>query len=139
MPIRPVRTVSTAALVIASLLALSACGEAIRNLRGTSDEFDGAWVGQIQVVTRTPVCTLSRGGIRATIRGGVIDGKVRQPTGTAEFGAYILESGDLANGIIDSQFEKDTAEVQGTFSGTEGSGRWKSKECSGNWTLRKIR
>lgn len=126
-------------LGLAGLAALPACADAMRAMRGTSDAFDGAWVGQMNVVTRTRACTLTRGGIRVSIDGGVFDGAVRQATGAADFEGLILENGEVASATIDAQFDKDTAEVTGQFEKDDAEGRWKSQECSGTWNLRRIR
>lgn len=125
--------------LVGALVALTACADAVRTLRGASDQFDGAWVGQFQVSSRTRACTLSRGGIRAAINGGVIEATIRQAGGVASFDGFILESGEVASGLIDGEFDKDDAEVTGSFRDANGAGRWRSEECDGTWELRRIR
>ena len=133
------RLTAVFAIGIAAMAALPACTEAVRAIRGSSSAFDGAWVGQLNVVTRTRSCTTTRGGIRVTIDGGVIDGTVRQGDSTPVFQGLILESGELASARIDARYDKDTAELSGRFEGDQAEGRWKNKECSGTWSLRQIR
>jgi hypothetical protein len=133
------RRLAAPILLLGALTAATGCADALRQIRGTTDEFDGAWVGQFNVVTRTTSCTITRGGVRATINGGVIEGKVRQAGGSADFGAYILESGEVAGGRVVAEFDKDSPEVEGRFEGDTAGGMWRSKECTGEWDLRKIR
>ena len=140
MPAAPTLRRLAASVLLAGVLAGAAgCADALRQIRGTTDAFDGAWVGQFQVVTRTTSCAITRGGVRATVNGGVIEGKVRQAGGTADFGAYILESGEVASGRVVAEFDKDSPEVVGRFEGTTAEGTWRSEECTGVWDLRKIR
>jgi len=126
-------------MAAAALIAVAGCTDTIRQMRGTTDAYDGAWVGQIQVVTRTTACRISRGGVRATVAGGVIEGVVRQATGEADFGGFILESGEVADGLLDAEFDADSGVIEGRFDGAIAEGTFRTEDCSGVWDLRKIR
>jgi len=125
--------------LVGATLALGACSDAILAIRGASPAYDGAWVGQFNLSTRTRACNLTRGGIRLTIENGVIDGKVRQPEQTLLMAGYVQKDGTLEGGRTIASFETDNTELIGTFTEREAEGRWTSKLCNGSWNLRKIR
>ncbi|MEQ8604565.1 MAG: hypothetical protein RIB45_14720 [Marivibrio sp.] len=141
MPVSQASFLRAAALTALALaaLALVGCTEAMRQIRGASAAYDGAWVGHFEVVTRTRSCEITRGGLRATIEGGSIDGMVRQRTGSNPLTGFILEDGDLADGRMFARYEVDSAELEGAFDGDEAEGTWLSEECTGVWRMRKIR
>ncbi|MBP5856811.1 hypothetical protein KAJ83_07310 [Marivibrio halodurans] len=135
--IRPL--LAAASLSLAACAALTGCTGALKSFGSTSEAFDGAWVGQMNVVSRTRTCIMTRGGIRLTIDGGYMQGNVRQSGGNRRIEGLVQEDGTLSSTTIDAEFDKDTASLTGRFEEMEAEGHWTSEECDGTWSLRKIR
>lgn len=130
----------TKGLATATVMLVAGCGGPMGSaFKGEPTPYDGAWVGQFSISVRTYECKLSRGGIRATIEGGRIEGMVRQPGERHKLYGSLDESGTLSDAETYPNYLKEKAFFEGALTETEGEGSWSNEDCKGTWTLRKIR
>ena len=130
----------TFVLSIVAVLLLAGCsGRSAQFFSAGSPDYDGAWVGQFQVSVRTVECKIERGGLRARISGGQIQGTARfRGSRNLAFSGVVEEGGNLKGGLVQVKLDRNI-EIVGTFAEKTAKGTWSNKECQGSWNLRKIK
>lgn len=104
-------------------------------------EYDGVWVGQMSIVRRTVDCKLTRTGIRARVKGGVVDGIVRyQNSKRGQLVGVLNEDGTVRSmQMAGERSDFDDVDFEGAFTDRLATGEWVGKDCNGEWELRKAR
>lgn len=116
---------------------LTGC-QSIGVLTGGTAEFDGVWAGRLTFSSGENAC-LRRGGVRAEISQGDVDGDVswQELESRSSISGFVKEGGIFTGSV--SKGSRSFAELEGTFSDLNAEGTWKSSRCRGAWTMRKVR